>query len=160
MTTFGQLRDLVLLEEFKNCLPEKIATYVNEQKALTVATAAVLADEYVLTHQEFVYNAVSRDQGRGEGFVRPNVMQHHGFKPDSSRDGFKVCNFCHKRGHVKADCYLKARPSTHDATPKGVGLAAPLPKDIKHKGKNVRLEAPDSYLPFIREGYVSGTPSA
>lgn len=49
---FKDLRNLVLLEEFKNCLPEKICTYLNEQKAETVADAAVLAEEYVLVHWE------------------------------------------------------------------------------------------------------------
>jgi len=36
------LKTLLLMEEFKNCLP---ATYLNEQKPVRLSDAAVLADE-------------------------------------------------------------------------------------------------------------------
>ena len=38
---FDKLCDLMLLEDFKNCVPDRIASYINEQK---VSKAAVLAD--------------------------------------------------------------------------------------------------------------------
>ena len=46
-----QLRESVLLEEFKSCLPERVFIYLNEQKVDNVANAAVLADEFMLTHR-------------------------------------------------------------------------------------------------------------
>ena len=46
-----QLRELVLLEEFKNCVPEAVATYLSEQRVTEVGDAVVLADEYVLAHK-------------------------------------------------------------------------------------------------------------
>ena len=49
--TFEQLCDLVALEQFKNCVPENVATYLNEQKVKTPQEAVVLADEYILTHK-------------------------------------------------------------------------------------------------------------
>jgi len=33
--TLNQLRQLILVEEFKNCVPASVSTYLNEQKALT-----------------------------------------------------------------------------------------------------------------------------
>ncbi|KAK0146674.1 Retrovirus-related Pol polyprotein from transposon 412 [Merluccius polli] len=48
---FDGLCNLVLLEQFKNILPERIATYLNKHKVKTAAEAAVLADGYVLTHK-------------------------------------------------------------------------------------------------------------
>ncbi|KAF7640719.1 hypothetical protein LDENG_00020130, partial [Lucifuga dentata] len=45
------LRELMLVEEFKNCLPERIVIYLNEQKVATLQQAAVLADEFALTHK-------------------------------------------------------------------------------------------------------------
>lgn len=48
---FAQLRELVLLEEFKKCLPERIVIYLNEQKVPSLSEAAVLADEFALTHK-------------------------------------------------------------------------------------------------------------
>lgn len=35
ITSFNALRELVLLEEFKNCLPERILVYLNEQKVFS-----------------------------------------------------------------------------------------------------------------------------
>lgn len=52
VTTFEELTDLIVLEQFKNSVPARIATYINEQKADTAAKAAELADDCVNT-QEF-----------------------------------------------------------------------------------------------------------
>ncbi len=46
---FDSLRELMLLEEFKGCLSERVVVYLNEQKVTTLSHAAVLADEFVLT---------------------------------------------------------------------------------------------------------------
>lgn len=45
------LQELILLEEFKHCLPANIVMHLNEQKVVSLASAAVLADEFVLTHR-------------------------------------------------------------------------------------------------------------
>ena len=47
--TFQRLCDRIMLEQFKETIPDHIATYINKQKVKTVAEAAVLADKYVLT---------------------------------------------------------------------------------------------------------------
>ena len=44
------LRDLIILEQFKNSVPERITTYISEWKVKTAAEAASLADDYVLAH--------------------------------------------------------------------------------------------------------------
>uniref|UniRef100_A0A0E9PBU7 Uncharacterized protein n=1 Tax=Anguilla anguilla TaxID=7936 RepID=A0A0E9PBU7_ANGAN len=54
VVSFEHLRDLIVLEEIKNCLPEKVATYLNESKVNKAADAAVIDDEYVLTHKNVV----------------------------------------------------------------------------------------------------------
>ena len=50
-TDFSSLRELVLLEEFKNIISERIVTYLNEQKVMSLSQAALLADEFVLSHK-------------------------------------------------------------------------------------------------------------
>ena len=42
---FNSLRELILLEEFKKCLPDRIVVYLSEQKVSSLSSAAVLADE-------------------------------------------------------------------------------------------------------------------
>ncbi len=48
---YNSLKELILLEEFKSCLPERVVVYLNEQKVASLSYAAVLADEFVLTHK-------------------------------------------------------------------------------------------------------------
>lgn len=50
VTDYQSLCELLLIEEFKNCVPERTALYLNEQNVSTVQQAAVLANEYALIH--------------------------------------------------------------------------------------------------------------
>jgi len=47
---FDKLCQLLLIEEFKKCLPNEVKTYLDEKKAEMLSQAATLADDYVLTH--------------------------------------------------------------------------------------------------------------
>ena len=49
--SFDKLSNLIVLEQFKNSIPERVATYVTEQKPINVVKAAELADDFVLTHK-------------------------------------------------------------------------------------------------------------
>ena len=51
MVCFNSLRELILLEEFKKCTPDRCVVYLNEQKVVLLNDAAVFADEFVLTHK-------------------------------------------------------------------------------------------------------------
>ena len=48
------LCELMLLEQFKYAIPNRISTFITDQQIKTVAEAAALADQYVLTHREWV----------------------------------------------------------------------------------------------------------
>ena len=113
------LKTLVLMEEFKNGLPERVATYLNEQKPVKLSDAAVLADEYGLTHKS-VYSERYRAQARlGDNKVRespgstnmPLQASMSGSAEEKPRDvnwGTKdspVCFFCKKKGHIVANSY-------------------------------------------------------
>lgn len=52
--TLEDVQDLILLEQFKNTLPNRIVTYINEQKVTKISAAALLADDFVLTHKGFL----------------------------------------------------------------------------------------------------------
>lgn len=51
VSSMADMRELILLEEFKKCLPDRINVYLNAQKVASLTKAAVLADEFVLTHK-------------------------------------------------------------------------------------------------------------
>ena len=50
-TEFNKLRQLMLLEEFKSCLPSDIKTHLDERRAEDLHQAAIWADDYALTHK-------------------------------------------------------------------------------------------------------------
>ncbi|TKS65190.1 Retrovirus-related Pol polyprotein [Collichthys lucidus] len=60
--TFDKLCDLIALEQFKQSVPDYIATYINEHKVTCPNEAAVLADEYVLTHKRIFGERCSQDR--------------------------------------------------------------------------------------------------
>lgn len=53
VTTVEDLCNLVVLEQFKNSVPEAVATFLYESKVTSPSEAAALADEYVLTHKPY-----------------------------------------------------------------------------------------------------------
>lgn len=50
--TFDDLCNLIVLGQFKNYLPNSVATYINERKVKTAADGDALADEYILRHTD------------------------------------------------------------------------------------------------------------
>ena len=69
---YTRLHELLLIEEFKNCLPNEVKTYLDENKVETLHQAATLADNYTLTHQKNFINSDPPLQGgqRPPGAVR------------------------------------------------------------------------------------------
>lgn len=50
VTTFEELCDVMVLEQFKSFIPPEVATHIAEWGVKTASEAATLADEYVLAH--------------------------------------------------------------------------------------------------------------
>ncbi|CAI5682368.1 unnamed protein product [Oreochromis niloticus] len=103
VNNLGLLRELVLVEDFKNAVPECIALYLSEQRVSTLQQAAILADEFKLTHKT---KAVGHDiplchstSWRGESGPANKAE-----KVVVSRPKTKLCFFCHKPGHLVANC--------------------------------------------------------
>ena len=173
--TKEQLRELVLLEEFKNCVPEAVATYLSEQRVTKVEDAAVLADEYVLAHKA-VFNdkpCGARNHAsprplrfkagsNGPGFSVPAI------KPASSGSGHseRVCFYCKKPGHVIADWYAlskkqKAKPvallASVSRLPGAECGLSQLAENMPALGKGLSEDntKPDLFAPFRMEGSVA-----
>ncbi len=51
VSTFEQ----ILVEDFKSCFPENIVAHLNEKKVAKLSDAAVITDEFVLTHKSFSF---------------------------------------------------------------------------------------------------------
>uniref|UniRef100_A0A674PAM1 Gypsy retrotransposon integrase-like protein 1 n=1 Tax=Takifugu rubripes TaxID=31033 RepID=A0A674PAM1_TAKRU len=167
--TFQELFDLVVLEQFKNIVPERIATHINEHQIKTAAQAAVLADEFVLTHKSF------RDTSQRDYVRRERTENEFGRLDRSSpvKSDFKntsrqvaetdnKCRYCYEVGHWKRDCPVlnsRIRNSNRPRFPKPVGCTGSLQSKSVAKAAlpSDNREALDKndYSPFITQGTVS-----
>ena len=172
VVSFEELRNLVVLEQFKQSLPNYISTYINERKVKTPKEAAVLADEYSLTHKR-IFGEQSqqrfrlKDSGeKGESdFNRGFTKGELGTVGNNEYN--TACNFCQRQGHWKKECpMLKSKKGFSTRPAKSVGLAAPLSiselNTVKvgspYQMQTKMLSAADiasKYAPFISDGFVS-----
>ncbi len=118
---FEQLRKLVLLEDFKNTLPEKIVVHLNERKVNTLAQAAVSADEFVLTHKNVFVASVRRESSHFGDEKNLKTVKAITANPAESRE----CFYCYEVGHLIAGCPVLKRKnqSPRRQGPKSVGFA-------------------------------------
>ncbi|CAI5637598.1 unnamed protein product [Oreochromis niloticus] len=155
VNNFTQLKELILLE-FKTCLPENIVVYLNEQVEL-LSKAAVLADEFVLTHRAALSTArreyASPTQHAKSYRVSPKRQTRSAAIPVSDRK----CFYCHEIGHLVAACpSLQRKEQAHTVRkPKSVGFVRSMSASTSPDNE-VRSESlDDSYRPFVSEGFVS-----
>lgn len=143
VTTFEELSNLIVLEQFKNSVPARIATYINEQKADTPAKAAELADDYILTHKSS-FEFRKRDEMFEDKIDR------------TSRNSSLICNYCRGKGHWKNECpVLKAKGKGGKAPRvKPAVLVAPVLNPVNSSAEGFPTEDGD-YSPFITYGHVS-----
>lgn len=80
---------MILLKEFKKCLPECLAIYLNEQKANSLSSAAVLADEYMLTHKTVLSSTTEKPES-------PPAKQNNASMLQKAKE--EGCFYCHKTG--------------------------------------------------------------
>lgn len=143
---YGSLRELVLLEEFKCCVPERVVVYLNEQKVSSLSQAAVMADEFVLTHKS-VFSSVRQEKTPvSSSQTQPVRSKTSVQQPRTDRE----CFYCHKQGHIIADCLALKRKQQQ---PKSVGLVKSIPDFLVHDS-----DACDgSFKPFLMRGLISLT---
>ena len=68
------LYQLVLIEEFKNCLPTELKPYVDEQKVKSVHQAAMLGDDYALTHTPVFRHPRDPQSHKGNSQVMARIL--------------------------------------------------------------------------------------
>ncbi len=148
VTTFEELSNLIVLEQFKNSVPARIATYINEQKADTAAKAAELADDYVLTHKS------SFEFRKSDELFEDKIDR-------TPRNSSLICNYCRGKGHWKNECPVLKSKSRGGKAPrvKPAVLVAPVldPINLSEEGFPTAVNSikDGDYAPFISYGHVS-----
>ena len=101
VTTYEDLREIVLLEEFKRSIPTEIHTHIDEQRVTSLAEAAIMADDYSLIHKKFTpkrsYTSPKADFQSSDETSDQNLQQKEGYDD-------RVCYYCKMSGHVIAKC--------------------------------------------------------
>ena len=162
-SSFEFLRQLMLLEDFKSALPERMVMFLNEQKVSSLSQAAVLADEFVLTHKNVFVSSSRPDRALASRPVRPDPgypLFEKAKGPPSPPRGDRECFYCHRRGHVIAECLtLKRKQQLQPRLqqPKGMGLIKSVSLLDREMTQQEEIDPDPCFKPFIIEGFVSLT---
>ena len=162
---------MILVEEFKSCLPDNVKTYIEEQKADKLQQAATLADDYSLTHRSSfvapssIHGSVPQDDpfSRNSHSGTPTKPKSAGNAADGQRprqsrggSGGPICNYCKRRGHVISECWTLERKRNNPSGDLLVSTVnSPVTRNVPPvKNSDESLSSTD-YHPFVSEGYVS-----
>ena len=166
---YEKLCQMILVKEFKSCLPDNIKTYIEEQKADSLQQAVTLADDYSLTHRSSFMTPGNPRGGLSEN-DQPNHSKGTPVKPKSAgstADGHKprqfrggsggpICNYCKRRGHVISECWTLEQKRNN---PSGDLLVStvnpPNTRSASPVKKSYEISSSTNYHPFVSEGYVS-----
>ena len=130
---FSSLCDLMIVEQFKNVLPDRVAIYISEHKVKTVSEASSLADGYCLTHKnDFREFSPRKDYYRQEPRsdrvnAYPPVRYNTASEGNSNNGNLdNVCHKCHKPGHFRRQCpeWSRNKPREGMVGTKNVGCVS------------------------------------
>ncbi|XP_061190377.1 uncharacterized protein LOC133198276 [Saccostrea echinata] len=173
---FERLKQVILIEKFKNCIHSEIRTYLDEQKVETLEQAATAADDYALTHKvSFVKPSSEQRMNPSDGSRgAPDTSQvnHPKLayseikgkdKKNESLQQIPTCNYCKKKGHIKSECWAlqkKKLVSTADVQPSPSALTSVQGKVTCSQFENTEVKPESDVLreefkPFVFNGLVS-----
>ena len=175
---YNNLRQLILVEEFKSCVHSDIKTHLDESKVDTPNQAATIADDYAITHKlssnsnskpnyhkKPWQNKSSHSPQSGEKPKSENkTSSKSGDKSDSSSGKSSksdhsrssiTCTHCKKKGHLVSQCWqLHGKPEGCIVRTRPTNITANV--NMVNKPKPVG-EVSEEFKPFVISGHVSLT---
>ena len=136
-----KLRQLILAEEFLNCVPEEVRVHLSERKTDVTYEMAALADEYILTHRKTKEKPYTGSKVKFKAEGRPKEENRRTFQ-SSSRT--VVCYKCGKAGHIAIRCQLGKGPKRNQTQPR------------KPQGAVTTPRGNQSYRPWTKKGMIKG----
>ena len=140
-----KLRQLILAEEFLNCVPEEVRVHLSERKTDVTYEMAALADEYILTHRKTKEKTFTGNRVKFKAELSPEGRPKEGNRrtfQSSSRT--VVCYKCGKAGHIAIRCQLGKGPERNQTQPR------------KPQGAVTTARVDKSYRPWTKKGMIRG----
>ena len=140
-----KLRQLILAEEFLNCVPEEVRVHLSERKTDVTYEMAALADEYILTHRKTKEKPYTGSKVKFKAELSPE-----GRPKEENRRTFQsssrtvVCYKCGKAGHIAIRCQLGKGPERNQTQPR------------KPQGAVTTPRGNQSYRPWTKKGMIKG----
>ena len=140
-----KLRQLILAEEFLNCVPEEVRVHLSERKTDVNYEMAALADEYILTHRKTKEKTYTGSRVKYKAELSPE-----GRPKEENRRTFQsssrtvVCYKCGKAGHIAIRCQLGKGPERNQT------------QSGKPQGAVTTTRGNQSYRPWMKRGVIRG----
>lgn len=117
------LRQVILLEEFKDCVPPDLKTHLEDKNVKTLEEAAVISDTFPLSHKKiFLTRSQNNDYSKSSDPYNKSVLEsqsstssqpspQNGSRPGPGRfEGssgiglLPTCSYCKRKGHLISEC--------------------------------------------------------
>ena len=159
VNNFEGMRELILLEDFKNNIPKEVRTHIDEFNIDKLEDAAKAADRFALSHKtNFSKKNSAAGIGGGNksggsdsaasvgGDNKGGGSDSSSPKKSGNRGGNIVCYGCGEKGHVKSKCSKPKKPTLLVDCRK-------VPSAVPAEGK-VEVKKEDSVKDYFR-GFIS-----
>ena len=147
-----KLKQLILMEEFMNCVPDEVKVYLNERKLETTNEMAVTADILlpIRKREEQVMRQIGTKSGQSpHGDIWGNNRGIKETQPSNDErplmrkeNRLMVCYLCGKPGHMVSQCQSGKGPRTN---------RIPMSKPQRVVRTN-KIE--EIYRPFVSWGFI------
>ena len=141
-----KLRQLILAEEFLNCVPEEVRVHLSERKTDVNYEMAALADEYILTHRKTKEKPYMRSRVKFKAELGPEEKhKEENRRTFQSSSRTVVCYKCGKAGHIAIRCQLGKGPERNQT------------QSGKSQGAVTTTRRNQSYRPWTKKGMIRGS---
>ena len=138
-----KLRQLILAEEFLNCVPEEVRVHQSERKNDVTYEMAALADEYILTHRKTKEKTCTGSRVKYKAELSPERgPKEENRRTFQSSSRTVVCYKCGNAGHIAIRCQLVKGPERNQTQPR------------KPQGAVATARVDKSYRPWTKRGVI------